>query len=411
MKTPFDHAMGQLERALVLRPLSPQVEARLRQSEREITAHIPLLRDSGAVDLIEAYRVQYNHARGPYKGGIRFHADTDIHEVRALAFWMALKCAVVDIPLGGGKGGATIDPKTLSTSELERLSRAWMQAMADVVGPDKDVPAPDVNTTPEIMAWMAEEYAKITGDTRGAVITGKPIVSGGSEGRGIATALGGRMVFRALSSKLGLPAVCQVVIQGFGNAGSEAARLFAGDGHHIMAVSDSRGGIVSREPMDLAALTMYKKEHGSLEGFPGTRTVTNAELLELPCDVLIPAALENQITEENAHRIQARVILELANGPTTPEADDVLFAKGVQVIPDILANAGGVTVSCFEWQQNLAKEHWSEPVVFEKLQSIMEASALAVHEASQVHKTDLRRGAFVLALSRIEEAMNTQNLT
>jgi len=409
MKTPFDHAMFQLDRALSIKPISPLAEQRLKNSEREVLAHVPLVMDTGEVKMIDVYRVQYNSARGPYKGGIRFHPNADIFEVRALAFWMALKCAVVGIAMGGGKGGATIDPKTLSKSELERLSRGWMKIMADVVGPQKDVPAPDVNTTPEIMAWMENEYSKITGDTSGAVITGKPIEQGGSEGRGIATALGGRMVFRLLRERLGLPEVCRVVVQGFGNAGEEAAILWGEDGHKILAVSDSKGGIYSEKGLNISEVKKYKEATGSVVNYPKATNVSNEELLLLDCDVLIPAALENQITEQNAGEVKACVIFELANGPTTPEADDILFGSGIAVVPDILANAGGVTVSTFEWEQNLASSHWSEEEVFERLLKIMSESAEHVYMSATEHRTDLRRGAFILALSRLEQAIEKKS--
>lgn len=409
MKTPFDHAMFQLDRALSIKSISQLAEQRLKNSEREVLAHVPLVMDSGEVKMINVYRVQYNSARGPYKGGIRFHSNADIFEVRALAFWMALKCAVVGIPMGGGKGGATIDPKQLSGAELERLSRGWMKIMADVVGPQKDVPAPDVNTTPQIMAWMENEYSKITGDTSGAVITGKPIEHGGSEGRGIATALGGRMVFRTLRERLGLPEVCRVVVQGFGNAGEEAAVLWGEDGHKILAVSDSKGGIYSEAGLNISEVKKHKEATGSVVNYPEATNVSNDDLLLLDCDVLIPAALENQLTEQNAGGVKARVVFELANGPTTPEADDILFGSGIAVVPDILANAGGVTVSTFEWEQNLAGSHWSEEEVFERLLKIMSESAEYVYASATEHKTDLRRGAFILALSRLEEAIEKKS--
>jgi glutamate dehydrogenase/leucine dehydrogenase len=360
--------------------------------------------------VFEGYRVQHNNARGPFKGGIRYHQDTDIEEVKALAFWMALKCAVANIPMGGGKGGVTVDPKKLSKTELEKLSRGWVQALADAIGPQKDVPAPDVNTTPEIMAWMADEYGKITGDKSGAVITGKPIAAGGSEGRGIATAQGGFYVFEALRQHFGLPETCRVVIQGFGNAGEHAAELWKAAGHSIVGLSDSKGAVVSEAGLDPTAVLAHKKETGSVMGFAGGKTVTNEELLETPCDLLIPAALENQIRGDNAGNVQAKVVLELANGPTTPEADDILFGKNIPVVPDILANSGGVTVSTFEWEQNVKGEHWIEADVLSKLKVIMEREAKEIFQKSQALKTDLRRAAFVIALERIEQAMRSRGM-
>lgn len=402
----FQNAQNQLNRAAAVRAIPAWLRERLMAPDRELRVSLPVVMDDGSTRIFQGYRVQYNNARGPYKGGIRYHQDTDIDEVKALALWMTLKCAVANIPMGGGKGGVTVDPKTLSAGELERLSRRWMRALADVVGPRKDVPAPDVNTTPAIMAWMADEYAQITGDTSGAVITGKPLDKGGSEGRGTATAQGGFYVFEALRAELGLPEKCRVVIQGFGNAGAHAAEIWSRAGHEVIAVSDSKGAIVSEQALSIAELSAYKKEHGSVIGFPGTREISQAELLEVACDVLIPAALENQIDANVASRVQAKVVLELANGPTTPEGDDALFARGIYVIPDILANSGGVTVSTYEWEQNLKQEHWTEADVFTRLQTSMRQEALAILGLSRELKTDLRRAAFLLALERLERAIH-----
>lgn len=404
MKNPFENALSQLQRANSVKPFSPEFLSRLHQPNRQIDIAIPVRMDDGSLSIFEGYRVQYNNARGPYKGGIRYHKDTDINEVKALAFWMALKCAVVNIPMGGGKGGVTVDPKKLSKTELEQLSRGWIRQMAPVIGPHVDVPAPDVNTTPEIMSWMIDEYAKITGDTTNATITGKPIANGGSEGRGPATGLGGFYVFDVIRQKIGLPDSCSIVIQGFGNVGGNAAEILAKHGHTIIGLSDSKGAIMKADGIDIDKLNEYKKANGKIEGFPGSTTITNGELLELACDVLIPAALENQITEANAANIKAKLIMELANGPTTPEADDILYSKNIPLIPDILANAGGVTVSTFEWEQNLKGEHWEEAVVFEKLKKIMEEEVNTIFDRSKELGTDLRRTAFVVALERIEQA-------
>ncbi|MEK7586124.1 MAG: Glu/Leu/Phe/Val dehydrogenase [Patescibacteria group bacterium] len=404
MNNPFQNALSQLERANKVKQFSKEFLSRLHQPNREIRIAIPVTMDDGTLSIFEGYRVQYNNARGPYKGGIRYHIDTDINEVKALAFWMALKCAVANIPMGGGKGGITVDPKKLSKSELEKLSRGWIKLMAPVIGPQVDVPAPDVNTTPEIMSWMVDEYSKITGDKTNAVITGKPINVGGSEGRGPATGLGGFYVFDVIRVKMAMPDSCQVVIQGFGNVGGNAAEILSKHGHTIIAISDSKGAILKEDGIDIKLLNEYKKDNGQISGFPGSKMITNEELLLLPCDVLIPAALENQITEANANNIKARLILELANGPTTPEADDILFSRNIPVIPDILANAGGVTVSTFEWQQNLAGEHWSEEEVFEKLKKIMEEETEIIFNRANELKTDIRRAAFVVALERIEKA-------
>lgn len=402
---PFENALSQLSRVAAVRPTKPETLARLSRAEREVTVSIPVRMDDGTERIFEGYRVQHSSLRGPHKGGIRYHHDTNIDEVRALALWMTMKCSVAGIPMGGGKGGVTVDPKTLSKAELERLSRGWMQRMYPVLGPTRDVPAPDVNTTPEIMAWMADEYAKLTGDTSGAVITGKPLDKGGSEGRGISTALGGLYVYEALAEKLGLSGPQRIVIQGIGNAGATAARLFAGKGHSIIAISDSKGGIVSETGLDVAAAEAYKREKGTLAGFPGARAISNAELLELDTDVLMPAALENQITGENAARIRAKLVLELANGPTTPEADDALFARGIPVVPDILANSGGVIVSTFEWEQNRKGEHWGETDVLAKLKAILDEQSGLVHARAAELKTDLRRASFAIALDRLEAAI------
>ncbi len=406
MQNPFQNALAQLARANSAQEFPRSFIERLSNPNREVRISIPVVMDTGETKIFEGYRVQYNNARGPYKGGIRYHNDTDVNEVKALAFWMTLKCAVVDIPMGGGKGGITVDPKQLSKKELEALSRGWVQGMADVLGPQKDVPAPDVNTTPEIMGWMRDEFTKISGDASGASFTGKPLENGGSEGRGAATGLGGFYVFDALRTKYALPESCAVAIQGFGNVGSNAAEVFKAHGHTIIAVSDSKHAVVKEDGIDLDALYSYKKENHTLNGFPGSRTITNSELLELPCDVLIPAALENQITEMNASRIQAKFILELANGPITPEADEILLFLGIPVVPDILANAGGVTVSTFEWEQNLKHEHWSEADVHAKLKNILDVQTEIVYKKAIALKVDLRRAAFVVALERLQKAMD-----
>ncbi len=408
MNNPFENAMAQLARATKVKNFSKELMERLAKPEREIHISIPVTMDDGSLKVYEGYRVEYNNARGPYKGGIRFHQDTEINEVKALAFWMALKCAVANIPMGGGKGGVTVDPKKLSKTELEKLSRGWARMMAPNIGPRVDVPAPDVNTTPEIMEWMNDEYMKISGEKTLATFTGKPLSAGGSEGRGPATGLGGFYVFDVLRGKMGLPESCVVAIQGFGNVGGNAAEILSAHGHKVIALSDSKGAIVKENQssgFDILALNEYKKVNGKIEGFPGSKTITNAELLELECDVLVPSALENQITENNAKNIKAKMVLELANGPTTPEADDILYARGIPVVPDILANAGGVTVSTFEWEQNLNGEHWSEADVFAKLKVIMDREALAIFEKSKELNTDLRRASFIIALERIEGAM------
>lgn len=405
MSDAFSTAMSQLVRAHEVKKIDPRLFRQLRQPEREIKVNIPLQMDNGDFRVFEGYRVQYSSIKGPYKGGIRYHEATDVEEVKALAFWMTIKCAVMDIPMGGGKGGITIDPKTLSRRELEALSRGWVRALYPVLGPEMDVPAPDVNTTPEIMAWMVDEYEKLTGDTSGATFTGKPIEKGGSEGRGAATGMGGFYAYQAVAPLAGMPEKCRIVIQGIGNVGGNAAKIFQEAGHTIIALSDTKGGIVKDDGLDVEAVLRYKKEKGTLAGFPGSREITNAELLELECDLLIPAALENQILEDNAFNVKAKMILELANGPTTAPADNVLFERGIVVVPDILANAGGVTVSTFEWEQNRKGEHWSEEEVFKKLKEIMDRETKAIWRASKEMRTDMRRAAFAIALERLKSKL------
>jgi glutamate dehydrogenase/leucine dehydrogenase len=405
MQNPFQNAMSQLNKAAQIKNFGDEFIARLREPNRDIRITIPVKLDNGTLKIFEGYRVQYNNTRGPYKGGIRYHPDTEVNEVKALGFWMMLKCAVANIPMGGSKGGIAVEPKDLSKGELERLSRGWVRGLSDVIGPHKDVPAPDVNTTSEIMAWMTDEFGKITGDKTGAAFTGKPIENGGSEGRGEATGRGGFYVFDSLRAQIGLPEKCRVVIQGFGKVGGNAARIFAENGHTVIAVSDSKSAIVKEDGLDLEKVEAHKKNTGGLKDFPEAKNITNEELLELPCDLLVPAAFENVITEANANNIQAKVILELANGPTTPEADEILFKKGIPVIPDILANSGGVTVSYFEWDQNLKKEHWTEQEVLVKLKSLMDDASKKVFERATESKTSLRMGAFILALERIKEKM------
>lgn len=403
MQNPFQNAMVQLDRAAKIKNFGDEFIARLRQPNRDVRISIPVKMDDNSLKIFEGYRVEYNNALGPYKGGIRYHPDTEINEVKALAFWMTIKCAVANIPMGGGKGGITVDPKNLSKGELERLSRGWVQGLSDVLGPYKDVPAPDVNTTPEIMAWMSDEFEKMTGDQTRATFTGKPIENGGSQGRRAATGLGGFYVFDSLRAQIHLPEKCKVVIQGFGNVGSNAARIFAENGHTVIAISDSKSAIVKEDGLDLGKIETHKKETGSLKDFPGAKNINNEELLELSCDLLVPAALENVITGDNADKIKARAILELANGPITPEADEILFKKNISIIPDVLANSGGVVVSYFEWDQNLKNETWTEKEVNEKLLSTMNDAAQKILEKTKENKTYLRMGAFILALQRIGE--------
>ena len=402
---PFEHALDQLDRASKVANLPPAVIEHMSSPDREIRVTIPVIMDDGSTKLFEGYRVQHSNLRGPYKGGLRFHHHTDIHEVKALALWMTLKTAVSNIPMGGGKGGITVDPKVLSKGELERLSRGWVRAMYRNLGPQLDIPAPDVNTTPEIMSWMVDEYEKLTGDRTRATFTGKPLTDGGSEGRTEATAFGGFIVFNTLKDKLGIAPSARIAIQGMGNVGGYAAQIFSDHGYKIIAMSDSKSGVHNADGLDVKAVDAYKREHGTLAGFPDAEEITNADLLTIDTDVLIPAALENQITEENVMKIKASVVLELANGPTTPAADDALFERNIHVIPDILANAGGVLVSSLEWEQNLKGEHWSVEVVHEKLKTGLAREAENVWDKATSLSTDLRRSAFIVALERINEKL------
>lgn len=402
---PFKSAQQQLDKAAKLMGLDPTVYARLKMPKREIHFSIPVRMDDGTVNVYEGYRVQYDNSRGPNKGGIRFHPDTDINEVKALSFWMTFKCATVGIPLGGGKGGVTVDPKKLSKRELERLARGFVRGLRGDIGPSIDIPAPDVYTTPEIMAWMMDEYNTLHGEQTPGVITGKPLAVGGSAGRGYSTAQGGVYVTLELAKKMKLKKGATVVIQGFGNAGSYMAKILTKKGYKVVGVSDSRGGIVNQAGLDPVAVEKHKMATGTVQNYKGAKNVTNEQLLTTPCDILVPAALENVILAENAGKLKCRAVVELANGPTTPEADEKLFKKGIIVVPDILANAGGVTVSYFEQVQNAYNYYWSEAEVLAKLEPIMIDSFNAVWAAMEKHNCDMRTGAYIHAAKRIEQAM------
>jgi glutamate dehydrogenase/leucine dehydrogenase len=398
----FDNVKMQLDKIRKITGYSDAEMQLLLNPKRIVQVNFPVKMDSGAVKRFGGYRVQYNDARGPTKGGIRFHPRVDLGEVKSLAFWMALKCSVVDIPYGGAKGGVEVDPKQLSQKELEALSRGYIKAIHEVVGPTKDVPAPDVYTTPQIMAWMLDEFEKIKGEHMPGLITGKPLELGGSKGRGTATAQGGAYVLREyMKMKNMIPERTTVAIQGFGNAGSVMADILDKWNYIIVAVSDSKTAIYNEKGLDIPAVLEHKKKTDSLAGFSGAKEITNEKLLELSADVLVPAALENQVTKENAERIKAKVIIELANGPVNPEADTILEKKGIPVLPDILANAGGVTVSYFEWVQNLYGYYWTEDEVLEKLEKIMVRSFKEVTDTKESYKTTFRNGAYVLAINRI----------
>ena len=350
-----------------------------------------------------AYRVQFNNARGPYKGGIRYHPDVSEDEVKSLAFWMTIKTAVTDLPFGGGKGGVIVDPKKLSKNELEELSRAYVRAFYKHLGPDQDIPAPDVYTTSEIMGWMLDEYQKLTGKKSPAFITGKPLELGGSKVRDIATALGGIYVLEEAVKKIGLREK-KVAIQGFGNAGMNMAKLLAERGYTIVAVSDSKGGIYDAQGLDINEVVKVKETKRAVSDYPKGTKINNQEILECSSSILIPSALSGVITSENANKIKAKIILELANGPTTPEADEILSTRNVLVLPDILANAGGVTVSYFEWVQNKKNETWSEQEVKKKLQEKMVSAFGQIWDEFSDEKKSFRTAAYVLALKKIVAA-------
>ena len=403
---PFKIAQAQLDTAAKTLGLDEATHELLRWPQRELLVSIPVRMDDGKTKIFHGYRVQYNGARGPTKGGLRWHPDETIDTVRALSAWMTWKTAVVDLPLGGGKGGVTCNPKELSTGEKERLARAYVRAVGRFLSATGDVPAPDVYTTPDIMAWMMDEYEVITGQHSPGVITGKPIALGGSAGRGDATARGGIYVTREAALKLGIDLKGKTMaIQGFGNAGQFAATLGAEIlGLKLVAASDSRGGVYNPRGLDAKALVDYKNAKGTMAGFPGAEAISNEKLLELDVTVLYPAALENMITDVNADRIKAKIVCELANGPTTPEADAVLYRKGTFVIPDFLANAGGVTVSYFEQVQNAYNYYWNLELVHSRLDEKMTRAFSDVYAMRERHHVNMREAAYLVSVSRVAEA-------
>ena len=408
---PYHMAVEQFELAADVLNLSEDMREILRQPKRELIVHFPVRLDDGRIRTFTGYRVQHNVNRGPAKGGIRYSPDVTLDEVKALAMWMAWKCAVVGIPYGGAKGGVICDPKQMSAAELERLTRRYATEISIVIGPHSDIPAPDVNTNSQVMAWIMDTYSMHEGYSIPAVVTGKPLSIGGSEGRNDATATGVLFVTRAAAKRIAMPLKgARVSVQGFGNAGSIAARLFYNEGCKIVAVSDTRGGIYNENGLDPAAVLRHKQEHGSVVSFPHAQVVSVQDVLEVPCDVLIPAATEGVITEANADRIQARIISEAANGPTTPAADKILFKKGIVVVPDILANAGGVTVSYFEWVQDIQSFFWGVEEITQKLEMIMNRAFAAVAAKSDQYHCDMRLAANMLAISRVAEATQIRGI-
>lgn len=404
---PFKIAQAQLDECAEKLGLDKATHELLREPMKELIMSIPVKMDDGTTKVFKAFRVQYNGARGPTKGGLRWHPNETLDTVRALAAWMTWKTALVDIPLGGGKGGVVCNPKEMSEAEKERLARAYMRAVSGVVGVMQDVPAPDVYTTPQIMAWMMDEYEAIRREHHPGVITGKPIQIGGSQGRNDATARGGVYCVREAAKRLGVDLPnATFAIQGFGNAGQFAATLtkeILGTSR-LVAVSDSKGGIYNPDGIEPLDIVKWKLRNGKVGGFPGTKEITNEELLELDVDILYPAALENVIVGDNAERIRAKILCELANGPTTPEADKILYKNGVHIIPDFLANAGGVTVSYFEQVQNTYNYYWPLEEVYEKLEQKMSTAYNNVYEMHKKEKVHMRLAAYMIAVSRVAEA-------
>lgn len=417
---PFKSALTQLDRAAKVGGLSDHARQILSQPQRIFQIAIPVKLDNGTTKIFEGYRVQYNDARGPFKGGIRFHPQTNLAEVKALALWMAIKCATTNIPFGGGKGGVTLDPKSLSARELEELSRGWVRAMYKYLGPEVDVPAPDVYTTPKIMAWMVDEYSRLTGKWQPGAFTGKPVEIGGSAAREYSTGLGGLFVLDKLMKKLKKnPKTTTVAVQGFGNVGFFIAKLLHEAGYKVVALSDSRGGILDlrKRGMNPVHVMDTKKQRGMIGGVycVGTvcdaehyKAITNDQLLALDVDVLIPSALENALTAANAGKVKAKIVLEMANGAATPEADEKFRKKNITLVPDILANAGGVVGSYFEWVQNGTNSYWPDEKFIDRLKKTMETSFDHVWETSAKHNSDLRTGAWVLATKRIANAMEAR---
>ena len=404
-------AQHQLDEVAGLIGLNPSIHAYLREPKRVLEVTVPTRMDDGTFAMFRGYRVQHNLSRGPGKGGIRFHPDVTLDEVKALAMWMTWKCALVNIPFGGAKGGVICDPKKMSLQELENLTRRFTSEISVIIGPEKDIPAPDVYTTPQIMAWIMDTFSMQHGYSIPGVVTGKPISIGGSLGRDKATARGCLYVTNEAMRALGLATDgARVAIQGFGNAGLHAASLMGEYGYKIVAVSDSSGGVSNAEGLDVGGLIAHKAETGSVVGFAGGERVNNKEVLEIDCDVLVPAALEKVITPETARKIKAKIVSEAANGPTLPEADDVLFDRGIMVLPDILANAGGVTVSYFEWVQDLQANFWEEDEVNERLKRIMVRAFRETHDQAARHGVNMRRGAYAVAVDRVAEATKLRGL-
>ena len=409
--SPWEAALSQLEQAAEMLQLDPGVHEILRNPKRILTVAIPIHRDDRSVSVFTGYRVHHNTSRGPSKGGIRYHPDVSLDEVKALAMWMTWKCAIVNIPYGGAKGGVVVDPKELSMPELEGLTRRYASEIFPLIGPDRDVPAPDMGTDDQIMAWIMDTYSMNVGHSALGVVTGKPLSVGGSRGRGDATARGVMYVTEATLKHRGMKVdETTVAIQGYGKVGAPAVRLLEELGCIVVAVSDVHGGVYNPQGIPAKALADFRAETGTVSGFPGGEAISNEDLLTVDCDVLIPAALESQLTGDNADRVRAEVIIEAANGPTTPEADEIFGQRGLLVVPDILANSGGVTVSYFEWVQDLQAYFWDEDEVNLKLRRIMERAYVDVLGVAEERKVHQRMAATILGVTRVAEAHTTRGL-
>ena len=403
VKDPFSMAQEQFLKAASKMNLKEEAKEYLIEPKRIVQVRFPVRMDNGKVRIFKGFRIQHNDARGPFKGGIRFHPNVNLSEVKALATWMTWKCAVAGIPYGGGKGGVIVNPKELSQSELERLSRAYIKAIAEFIGPNVDVPAPDMYTNPQIMAWMLDEYEKMYGKHSPNLITGKPVELGGSLGRGMATSRGGFYVIQEIEKVLNKK-LETFAIQGVGNVGGGLAKLLFDAGYKVVAMSDSHGAIYNKEGLNVDKVLNHKKETGKVVDFDGSKNITNEDLLELDVDVLVPAALEGQIRKDNADDIKAGIIVEMANGPTTPEADKILHEKGKFLVPDILANSGGVTVSYLEWVQNNYNFYWSEEEVNNRLKEMITMAFKEVYNIHNKEKTDMRTAAYILAIDRVAKS-------
>ena len=408
---PYEMALEQLDKAVKKIKLDPGVHEVLKHPKRTIIVSVPIIMDNGECKVFTGYRVQHHDARGPFKGGVRYHPDVTLEEVKALAMWMTWKCSVMDLPFGGAKGGVVCNPRAMSEGELQRLTRRYTANLIKFIGPETDILAPDVYTNPKTMAWIMDTYSTYVGHCSPGVVTGKPLFIGGSKGRLEATAMGVSFMCREAANLLKIePKESRVAVQGYGNVGYYAAKFARDMGFKVVGVSDSSGGIYDPDGLDPDAVYAHKGKAGSVLGYEGSEEITNRELLELECDMLIPAALENQITEANADNIKAKVVVEGANGPTTPKADEILFEKEVMVVPDILANAGGVTVSYFEWVQDLMSYFWTYEAVMKTLDEKMVAALKDVLETARKNRVDMRTAAYMLAVGRVAETIELRGI-